>query len=100
MNADLLKRADDRLNQYFIREATQSPESYKRKVRKYWLFGAVLNVVAAFYLGLSMYTTLSKNADATLNLVRVDGVRVQEAFDRRRDVLMRNSIQRAKLQEQ
>lgn len=97
---DVLKRADDRLVQYFIREATQSPKVYFRKVRLYWLLGAAFNVIASLYFSMSIYEVLDKNSSSTLNLVRVDGVRVQEAFDQRRDVLMKNSIQRAKLKDE
>lgn len=97
MNKLLEKKSDDRVVRYFMNQLTQSPKLYYKKVRAYWLLGIVFNLIGTVFVLMSLYNVLDKNANSTLNLVRVDGVRVQEAFDVRRDVLIRNSQQRARL---
>ena len=94
------KVIDDRLMYYFDRELRQSPKRYFREVRLYWIFGLVLNFVGMFYMGMSINNVLTKNANSTLNLVRVDGARVEEAFDIRREILLKNSLQRASVKEE
>ena len=93
-------KSDDRFVQYLQRELTQSPRQYFRQVRGYWVTGLALNLIGVVYMFLAIANTLETNAESTLNLVRVDGVRVQEAFDVRRNVLMRNSLKRAQLRGQ
>ena len=66
----------------------------------YWAIGTILHFAAFFVMVWAGSITLQKNADAQLNFVRVDGVKVQEARDERRDILMRNTLEKSRLKRQ
>lgn len=90
------KAKNDRLINYLNNQLRQSPKDYLREVKVYWLLGISFNIIGIVFMLLSIENVLSKNSASTLNLVRVDGARVQEAFDVRREILMKNSLQRIK----
>lgn len=98
-NNDGLRHVDDRVSRYKDNELTQSPKDYFERVRAYWVIGIFFNIIGFLFMGLSIYSSLDKNANSTLNLVRVDGVRISEDFDVRRSVIMKNTLSRLKLKQ-
>lgn len=98
--AATVKIADDRLTRYQESQLTMSPKKYLREVRFYWVFAFLFSIVSTIMMASSVAITLKKNAETPLNFVRVDGLRVEETFDVRRDVLMENSIRRAQISNQ
>ncbi len=95
----LSQHVDDRVVRYVNEQFSMSPKNYLITVRRYWLLGAVLNIIGFAFLLLSVQSTLSENGKSSLNLVRIDGVKVQEAFDVRRSIMMKNALSREKLKQ-
>ena len=96
----LSEHADDRVSRYERKQWEMTPSRYFREVRMYWAIGTILRFAAFFVMVWAGSITLQKNADAQLNFVRVDGVKVQEARDERRDILMRNTLEKSRLKRQ
>jgi hypothetical protein len=89
---------DDRFTYYQESQRRMSPSRFARSTRLLWIIGAVLNIIATVLMTLAFKTTLDENASSSLNMVRVDGVKVEESFDMRRDVLINNTKNRMSIQ--
>lgn len=93
----LSSRIEDRVSRYVENQYTQTPKSYFKEVRKYWVWGAILNILSLLMMVGSNVITLNKNFNVELNLVRVDGGIVHESHDVRRSVMLKNALERNEL---
>jgi hypothetical protein len=91
------KHTDDRVSRYVIQQETMSPSSFIRTTKKFWIWASILNLIAWVFIVLAFMDTLVKNASAPLNLVRIDGVIIEESYDVRRSVLLKNTLERRRL---
>jgi hypothetical protein len=88
---------DDRVPLYLTKMLKQKPMDYFKQVRNYWILGIILNIVFLFLISGSIYYVLSKNSSSSLYFTRIDGLHVVEEKDIRRDVLLENSLKRARI---
>lgn len=90
----LLPSEDDRIKSYINKQFMESPKDFAKTTRNYLVAGALLNVLAFIYFAVGHFSILHENANTPLNLIRLDGVIVKEATDVRRDVMLRNALQK------
>lgn len=86
------------IENYHHDERLKPPAEQWRTLRMYYLVGIFLAAIGLVQAIFGLVIVERRNASSTPNLVRVDGVRVEEAFDQRRDILMASSHKRALLQ--
>jgi hypothetical protein len=99
-NNPLSSYLEDSVTRYINSQYTQTPKSYFKEVRAYWLIGGFLNVLSLILMLFGSYLTLDKNFSVELNLVRVDGGVVSESFDVRRSVMLKNALDRENLKKE
>jgi hypothetical protein len=88
---------DDRVCFYMDAQSRMSPANYFLKVRWYLVVGVVVNVAAAIFIARGILFEFNENINSELKLVRLDGTEVNEVFDIRREVLVRNSLHQSQL---
>lgn len=86
------------IENYHHDERLKPPVEQWRTLRMYYLTGIFLAAIGLVQAIFGLVIVEYRNSSSTPNLVRVDGVRVEEAFDQRRDILMASSHKRAILQ--
>ena len=94
---DLFAPIEDRVTRYEESQVLLTPKQQFKEIRFYWALGAILNLVGVGLMLSSTFITLSRNFDVELNLVRVDGGQVTESFDVRRNVMIKNTLDRIRL---
>lgn len=91
--------SDDRLKDYEKSMLTQKPLQHFKQIRAYWVAGIVVNVLALIMTLISINNIITENASSPLLLKRIDGVIVEEAFDVRREVMLRNTLKQVESKE-
>ena len=76
----LSEHADDRVSRYERKQWEMTPSRYFREVRMYWAIGTILHFAAFFVMVWAGSITLQKNE--------------------RRDILMRNTLEKSRLKRQ
>lgn len=89
-----LKSEDDRIKSYVNKQFLESPKDSATYTRNYLIAGAVLNVFSCVYFAMGHFHIIDENSKNPLNLIRLDGVIVKEGSDVRRDVMLRNALQK------
>lgn len=89
-----LKSEDDRIKSYVNKQFMESPKDTAKYTRNYLIAGIVLNLFSFFYFAMGHIHIVKENASNPLNLIRLDGVIVKEGNDIRRDVMLRNALQK------
>jgi hypothetical protein len=93
----ITKHYDDRLLAYDLRQLQESPRAYYKAVKRYWVIGAVLNLIALGLIGYGNWITLGKNASNPLIIKRIDGLTIEQSKDSRYEVMTRNALKRQSL---
>ena len=93
-DVQLLKSEDDRIKSYINKQFLESPKDFAKSTRGYLVAGAILNIFAFVYFAMGHFHIISENANTPLNLSSIDGVIVKEGQDIRRDVMLRNALQK------
>lgn len=88
------------MQQYHDAERLKSPKEQWQTLRRYYVAAIILALIGAIQTIAGLAIVEFRNSNAQPNLVRVDGVRVEEAFDQRREILMASSLRRAELKKQ
>lgn len=73
-----LKSQDDRIKSYVNKQFMESPKDTAKYTRNYLIAGAVLNLFSCFYFAMGHIHIVKENASNPLNLIRLDGVIVNE----------------------
>jgi len=89
-----LKSEDDRIKSYVNKQFMESPKDTAKYTRNYLVAGIVLNLLSCFYFAMGHIHIVKENASNPLNLIRLDGIIVNEGSDVRRDVMLRNALQK------
>jgi hypothetical protein len=90
---------DDRVSFYIDTQSRMSPANYFLKVRWYLVVGVIVNIIATVFIARGILVEFNENTNSELKLIRTDGTEVNEVFDIRREVLVRNSLHQSQLRD-
>ena len=92
--------SEDRVLFYERDMTRQKASDYYTGVKTYWVCASILCFISLVLVCITFLTSLSRNAESELNMVRIDGLTFYETRDERRDILMNAALNKKRLNEQ
>lgn len=86
---------EDRFFRFWFSYKNCNPEAHQKSLRRVYLYVIIVSTLSSLFFSFSFYSKYSKNINQKIEIVRIDGVVVEEFHDLRRDVLIQNIKQRA-----
>lgn len=92
--------SEDRFYRFWFDYKNATPEHHESSLKRIYLYSIFVSALSTVFFLWGFYLTFSANINQRVDVVRVDGVIVDEFFDLRRDVLIQNVKQRVEIRDE